>query len=106
MNIDIFSDYEVKTTHENNVRVAFDEFEKHVWEATVTCNGGVLMDRIAKELSEMYIMEVAADSNPLGDVVRFETFNPMTGEGGTTVYVIKRVMKELDNEEEQVSRRM
>ena len=91
MNINIYSDYEVKTHTKSSEMVAFDEFREFEDAGIVRIGGGQLLEKLKKILESDWLSSLDIDSEK--QTIRVETFNLITGEGEDTTYEIKEIRK-------------
>ena len=89
MNVNIYSDYEVKTHTKSSEMVAYDEFREFEYTGIVRIDGGQLLEKLKKILESNWLSSLDIDSEK--QIIRVETFNPITGEGEDTAYEIKEI---------------
>lgn len=89
MDINIYSDYEIKMSSKGSQKVGHDEFQNYEDEKTLVVNGGQFFDALAITLSSNYVSSLYIDTK--NNEIKVDVFDPMTGEAEQTTYEIKLV---------------
>lgn len=84
MDINIYQKYKVKITSEGSTKT-YEGFERFNVTNTYEEDGGKLLEWIAKELMENDVQSMKMTN----DTITIEHFDPLTGEGGKTIYETK-----------------
>lgn len=100
MNINIFANYRINIKHKWTYKVDYDEFSEAEGEISMTMNGSQLLEEFEKILKLDWLCSIDFNYKKYGNLVKIETFNPMTGESSEYYYEILEIERDEEDGEE------